>query len=83
MPIDISLLKDFCCVLTVPKGALSVSSRRMAPGLLCKVLNVCEFCIVPLLWIESQLKQGCLRVKFSRLLQQKEVLTLRRRRFCE
>jgi hypothetical protein len=22
MPIDISLLKDFCCVLTVPKGGL-------------------------------------------------------------
>jgi hypothetical protein len=44
----------------------------MAPRLLCKVLNVCEFCIVPLLLIESQLKQKCLRVKFLRLWQQKK-----------
>jgi hypothetical protein len=61
MPIDTSLLKDFRCVLTVPKGGLvHQRGKRMAPGLLCKVLNVCEFCIVPLLQIESQLKHGCL-----------------------
>jgi hypothetical protein len=77
MPIDMSLLKEFRCVLTVPKGGWSVSSKRTAPGLLCEVLNVCEFCIVPLLQIESQLKQGCLRVRFSRALWQKEVLMLR------
>jgi hypothetical protein len=60
-------------VLTVPKGgvreALSVNSKRMAPGLLCKVLSVCGVCIVPLLQIVSpaQLKQGCLRVKLLRV----------------
>jgi hypothetical protein len=32
IPIDMSLLKDFRCVLTVPKGALSDSSKRTAPG---------------------------------------------------
>jgi hypothetical protein len=32
MPIDMSLLKDFRCVLTVPKGGLSESSKRTAPG---------------------------------------------------
>jgi hypothetical protein len=71
MPIDMSLLKDFRCVLTVPREVLSVSSKRMAPGQSCEVLNVCESCIVPLLQIVYPLRQGCLRAKFSLLLQQK------------
>jgi hypothetical protein len=49
MPIDMFMLKDFRCILTMPKGGLVRQQQRMAPGLLCKVLNVCEFCIVPLL----------------------------------
>jgi hypothetical protein len=49
MPIDMSLLKDFRCVLTVPKGGLVRQQQKDAPELLCKVLNVCKCCIVPLL----------------------------------
>jgi hypothetical protein len=77
MPIDMSLLKDFRCVLTVPKGGLVRQQQEDGSWSVCEVLNVCESYIVPLLQIVYPLKQGCLRVKFSHLLQQKEVLMLR------
>jgi hypothetical protein len=82
MPIDMSLLRDFRCVLTVPKGGLVRQQQKDGSRIVVRTPERCDFCIVPLLKIESQLKQGCLRVKSSRLLQQKEVLMLGRRRFC-
>jgi hypothetical protein len=59
MPIDMSLLKDFRCILTVPKGGLVLSCTRTAPGVLCEVLNVCRSYIVPLLQIRCLLGQVC------------------------
>jgi hypothetical protein len=50
MPIDMSLLKDFCCVLTVPKGGLVGQQQKDGSWeVVCEVLNVCESCIIPLL----------------------------------
>jgi hypothetical protein len=53
MPVDMSKLKDFRCILTVPKGVLSGSCTRTAPCKLCKVLNVCGSYIVLLLQIDQ------------------------------
>jgi hypothetical protein len=75
MPIDMSLLKDFCCILTVPKGGLVRQLQRTAPSPLCKAPNVCRSCIVPQLQIVCLLKQGCLRVRFWQLLHLRMVRT--------
>jgi hypothetical protein len=68
MPIDMSLLKDFRCVLTVPKGGLVRQQQEDGSWSVVRSPIVCEFCIVPLLQIESQLKQGCLQVSYLRAL---------------
>jgi hypothetical protein len=61
MPIDMSFLKDFRCILTVPKGGLvrQLHEDGSLACELCEILNACKFCIVLLLQIVCLLRQEC------------------------
>jgi hypothetical protein len=59
MPIDMSLLKDFRCILTVPKGGLVRQLHEDGSWRVVRALNICRSCIVPLLQIKCLLKQLC------------------------
>jgi hypothetical protein len=78
MPIDMSLLKDFRCVLTVPKGGLVRQQQEDGSWLVEQSLERLRVLYRPSAADCVSAKAGMLiRVKFSRLLQQKEVLMIR------
>jgi hypothetical protein len=69
MSIDMSLLKDFQCVLTVPKGGLVRQQQEDGSWLVVpQVLNVCGSCIGLLQLVVFQQKPDCFQVRLSLVL---------------
>jgi hypothetical protein len=64
MPIDMSLLKDFCCVLTVPKGGLVRQQQEDGSWTIVQSPERLQVLYRPSAADQSQLKQGCLRVSY-------------------
>jgi hypothetical protein len=79
MPLDMSLLKDFCCVLTVPKGGLVHQQQEDGSWSVVRSLERLRVLYRPTAVDRVSAETGMLQVRFLRALQQMEVLMLKRR----
>jgi hypothetical protein len=83
MPIDMFLLKDFRCVLTVPKGVLVRQQQKDGSWLVVQSPKDLRVLYCPFAADSVSAESGCLRVRFLRLLQQKKVLMLKMFRYLQ